>query len=414
VLPPGPTASIADVPGAGVGHATIWRDEPDPPAGRGVARTGVTVIDPGGNTFASPVPAGGAVLNGAGECTGFLTAAEWGLVETPVFLTSTMQVGRVYDAACELLLAENPAIADDVIIPVVAECDDSYLSDVRQMQVRADDVAAALAAARAAGAAAVPRPPAEGAVGSGTGMCCLGFKGGIGTSSRLVPSGHTVGVVLMSNFGGRERLTIDGVPAGRLLPAVDPASESTSRPAAGSCIVVVVTDAPVDHAGCVRLARRAGAGLARTGSTAHHGSGEIFLALATGLRSPRGSAPPAGVMPLSGRDLDPLFEAVVEATEEAVLNSLLAAPTVTGRAGHVVPGLPAPEVRELLIAAGRITSTSGSSPSRSSPSRSSPSGSSPSGSSPSGSSPSGSSPSGSSTSGSSTSSRSTSDTSSGE
>ena len=357
MLPPGPTASIADVPGVGVGHATIWRDEPDPPAGRGVARTGVTVIDPGGNTFASPVPAGGAVLNGAGECTGFLTAAEWGLAVTPVFLTSTMQVGRVYDAACELLLAENPGIADEVIIPVVAECDDSYLSDVRRMQVSSGDVAAALAAAREASTAAVRRPPAEGAVGSGTGMRCLGFKGGIGTSSRLVPSGHTVGVLLMSNFGGRERLTIDGVPVGRLLPPDEQDSDASSPAPAGSCITVVVTDAPVDHAGCVRLAQRAGQGLARTGSTAHHGSGEIFLALATGLRASRGSGPPPGIAPVSGQDLDQFFEAVVEATEEAVVNSLLAAPTVTGRAGHVSPGLPASDVRELLVAAGRVTRT---------------------------------------------------------
>jgi len=141
----------------GVGHATVWRDEPPPPAGRGVARTGVTVIDIGGNLFRSPVPAGGTVLNGAGECTGFLAAAEWGLVETPIFLTSTMQVGRVYDAACELLMEEEPAIgADDVIIPVVAECDDSFLSDARRMQVAHEDVRVALAAARAGALRSAP------------------------------------------------------------------------------------------------------------------------------------------------------------------------------------------------------------------------------------------------------------------
>ena len=165
LLPSGPAGSITDVPGAGLGHATVWRDEPDPPAGRGVARTGVTVLDPGGNLFRSPVPAGGAVLNGAGECTGFLAAAEWGLAETPVFLTSTMQVGRVYDAACELLMAQEPRIGiDDVIIPIVAECDDSFLSDARRMQVSAADVAAALAAARAAAAprsAAIPYPASQ-------------------------------------------------------------------------------------------------------------------------------------------------------------------------------------------------------------------------------------------------------------
>ena len=219
ILPSGPTGSIVDVPGVGVGHATVWRDEPPPPAGRGVARTGVTVIDIGGNLFRSPVPAGGAVLNGAGECTGFLAADEWGLAETPVFLTSTMQLGRVYDAACELLMEEDPGIGcDDVIIPIVAECDDSFLNDARRMQVTRADVATALADARASVGG---RAPAEGAVGAGTGMSCLGFKGGIGTASRLTPSGHTVGVLLLSNFGARERLTVDGVPVGRLLPPAE-------------------------------------------------------------------------------------------------------------------------------------------------------------------------------------------------
>src|SRR6202161_4986612 len=130
LLPPGPTGSVLDVPGVGLGHATVWRDEPPPPAGRGIARTGVTVIDPGGDVFAAPVPGRGAVLNGAGECTGLLTAPEWGMAETPVFLTSIMQVGRVYDAACELLIEEQPAIGVDyVIIPVVAECEDSFLCE---------------------------------------------------------------------------------------------------------------------------------------------------------------------------------------------------------------------------------------------------------------------------------------------
>jgi len=362
VLPSGPAASITDVPGTGVGHATVWRDEPGPPAGRGIARTGVTVLDPGGNLFRSPVPAGGAVLNGAGECTGFLAASEWGLAETPVFLTSTMQVGRVYDAACELLMAEEPGIGtDDVIIPIVAECDDSFLSDARRMQVTAADVAAALAAARASGGGAPGRgasgggasggrAPAEGAVGAGTGMSCLGFKGGIGTASRVLPSGHTVGVLVLANFGDRERLTIDGVPAGRLLPP--PPATGRPAPPAGSCIVVVLTDAPLDSAACVRLARRAGLGLARTGSTGHHASGEIFLALATGLRAPRGQAA-AGVVPVPPNGLDPYFAAVVEATEEAVLNCLLAAPTVTGRDGNTSYGLPADQVSELLRAAGR-------------------------------------------------------------
>jgi D-aminopeptidase len=358
LLPSGPTGSVLDVPGAGLGHATVWRDEPPPPAGRGIARTGVTVLDPGGDLFTAPVPAGGAVLNGAGECTGLLAISEWGLAETPVFLTSTMQVGRVYDAACELLMQEQPAIGvDDVIIPVVAECDDSFLSEPRRMQVSRDDVRAALTAARASAAgalvdralvdrASVDRASvdgAEGAVGAGTGMTCLGYKGGIGTASRVLPDGHTVGVVTLTNFGDRERLTVAGTPAGRLLPAPPP---GTGRPKpAGSCIVVALTDGPLDAAGCERLARRAGLGLARTGSTAHHGSGEIFLALATGLRAPRGLSLGA---PVTGRDLDGYFAAVVEATEEAVLNSLLQAETVRGRDGHTSHRLPVDELRKVL------------------------------------------------------------------
>jgi D-aminopeptidase len=187
-------------------------------------------------------------------------------------------------------------------------------------------------------------------------MSCLGFKGGIGTSSRIVPSGHTVGALVMSNFGKQQRLTVDGVPVGRLLP---PADETTgrhlaTRPPAGSCITVIITDAPLDSAACCRLARRAGLGLARTGSTAHHGSGEIFLALATGLRAPRGEPIAADRPQIFGSALDAFFDAVVEATEEAVLNSMLAAPTVTGRDGNTSPGLPAEQVRELLAEAGRI------------------------------------------------------------
>ena len=363
LLPSGPTGSVLDVPGVGLGHATVWRDEPPPPAGRGIARTGVTVLDPGGDVFAAPVPAGGAVLNGAGECTGLLTAQEWGLAETPVFLTSTMQVGRVYDAACELLIEEQPAIAGDVIIPIVAECDDSFLNDTRRMQVERGDVRDALAAARASagGVAAV-----EGAVGAGTGMSCLGYKGGIGTASRVLPDGSVVGVLTLTNFGEAGRLTVAGVPAGQLLPERDadgpvggqaeapvggqagapaPGRPGVPRPA-GSCIVVAITDGPLDGAACQRAARRAGLGLARCGSTAHHGSGEIFLALATGLRAPRGAAPPRA--PVTGRALDDYFAAVAEATEEAVINSLLQSVTVTGRDGNTSRQIPVEELRSLV------------------------------------------------------------------
>ena len=339
-LPTGPTNSILDVPGVGVGHATIAYDEPEPPAGRGIARTGVTVIDPGGDCWASPVPAGVAVLNGAGELTARSQVDEWGVCETPVFLTSTMQVGRVYDAACRLLMAEQPRIGvDDVIIPAVGECDDSWLSDPRVMHVQDEHVAAALAAARAS--AGSPTRPDEGGVGAGTGMVCFDWKGGIGTASRVVPDGFTVGVLLLTNFGNWDRLTIAGVQVGREL-----GQPATPRPPAGSCLGVVITDAPLDHHGCERLARRVGLGLARTGSTAHHASGEIFLAMATGLRMPRGEA--SDLAPLQGRALDPLFEAVVDATEGAVLSSLMAGRAVTGVAGRTVPALPVDRVREIL------------------------------------------------------------------
>jgi D-aminopeptidase len=253
-------------------------------------------------------------------------------------------------------MGEQPAIgAEDVIIPIVAECDDSFLSENRRMQVQPGDVRDALAAARASAGAAVLPGTAEGAVGAGTGMSCLGYKGGIGSASRMVPGGATVGVVTMTNFGDRERLTVAGVPAGRLLPdpaagpadGAEPGAAARARPGpAGSCIVMVLTDGPLDAAACQRLARRAGLGLARVGSTAHHASGEIFLALATGLRAPRGTAPSRP--PVTGSALDDYFAAVVEATEEAVLNSLLQAKTVTGRDGHTSYGLPADPLRALL------------------------------------------------------------------
>jgi D-aminopeptidase len=347
LLPTGPTNSLADVEGVGVGHTTLVRDEPAPPAGRGVARTGVTVICVAEDAYRRPVPAGGAVLNGAGECTGFLSAAEWGLIETPVLLTSTMQVGRVYDAACELLLERCPEISDDVVIPVVAECDDSFLNFAGRMQVQRDDVVAAWGTAYAR--AALPTAPEEGSVGAGTGMACLGFKGGIGNASRVTPGGHTVGVLVLANFGERGRLTIDGVPVGRLLPP-DPYPEEPQP--AGSCIGIVVTDAPVDSAGCTRLARRVGLGLARTGSTAHHGSGEIFLCAATGLRPTERGGPLDG-QTLAGRALDDLFAGVVEAAEEAVLNALATSPTMHGHNGHARQGLPVDEVSTLLSNATR-------------------------------------------------------------
>ena len=280
------------------------------------------------------------MLNGAGECTGFITAAEWGVLETPILLTSTMQLGRVYDAACGLMVEAHPEVGEDVVIPVVGECDDSFLSNAARMQVSRADVAAAWRIAHERAEAGTPCE--EGSVGSGTGMTCLGFKGGIGSSSRVTEGGHTVGVLLMTNFGQRERLTIDGIPVGRLLPP-DPYQ---GRKPAGSCIGIVVTDAPLDGAGCARLARRVGLGLARAGSTANNGSGEIFMCAATGLRATRRGG--LSGTSLGGEAFDELFGAVVDAAEEAVLNSLSASPTMRGRAGHAAEGLPLDEVGRLI------------------------------------------------------------------
>ncbi len=327
------------MPGITVGHVTVWRDEPDPPAGRGIARTGVTAIvlgDPG-DLFGRPVPAGGAVLNGAGEMTGFLAAAEWGLVETPVYLTSTMAVGRIFDGAVAAAVGADPRVGvEDVVIPVVAECDDSGLSDPRAVQVESNDAGRALAEAKGG-------PVPEGAIGAGTGMSAFGWKAGIGTASRLVPSvGATAGVLALANLGGPREIRFDGVPIGRLLPA-----PVEHRRRAGSCIVVLATDAPLGPEQLKRLARRAALGLGRVGSVAHHGSGEIFLALSTGARRPRDAARAAT---LPDRALDELFPAVVDATEEAVLNALWAAPDVVGRDGRLVRGIPHDAVLELLRA----------------------------------------------------------------
>jgi D-aminopeptidase len=339
---PGPANAITDVFGVAVGHVTIWRDEPEPPAGRGTARTGVTVVVPASpeSLYAAPVPAGAAVLNGAGELTGSLTVSEWGLIETPVYLTSTQAVGRILDGAITAAVAADPAIGvDAVVTPVVAECDDSWLSEARVVQVEAEDAVRALSVA-AGGAVA------EGAVGAGAGMMTKGFKAGIGTSSRIVPAVDAcLGALVLANFDAPPPLVVDGVPVGRLL------RRASGRRSAGSCIVLVAVDAALSAHQLGRVARRAGLGLARTGSIAHNGSGEIFLAFAPPARRPRAEPPTATV---SNSSLDELFEATVDATEEAVLNALWAAPEVTGREGRVAPALPHDEVLALLEEHGRI------------------------------------------------------------
>jgi D-aminopeptidase len=311
-LDPGPRNSIADV-GVTVGHVTV-------------ERTGVTAVVPP----SLPVPAGTAVLNGAGELTGSLEIREWGILETPVYLTSTHAVGRVYDGAVSVAMANDPRVGvDDVVIPVVGECDDSWLSDARVAHVQPGDVAQAVTDATA--------DFEQGAVGAGAGMSCFDWKGGIGSSSRRAGD-HTVGVLLLTNFGTSGQLRVDGVPIGRLL---DERPDEMPDPG-GSCIAVVATDAPLTPPQLERLARRAGLGLARAGSVAHHGSGEIFVAFAT-----------ATGRSFPDRELDPLFQAAVDATDEAVLCSLWAAVDTTGREGRLVRALPREKVLELYRGRGR-------------------------------------------------------------
>jgi len=332
-LEAGPRNAISDVRGVSVGQVSVRRDEPDPPVGRGVARTGVTAIVPGSlDTLVSrPIAAGTAVLNGAGELTGSIQIAEWGCIETPVYLTSTMAVGRVYDGAVAAAVAADPSVGtENFVIPVVGECDDGWLNDARTVQVDAADVQRALDAAGG--------EVAEGAVGAGTGMICFGWKGGIGTASRRVGDAH-VGVLALTNFGTHDQLRVDGVPVGRQL---EPPPAGPEAPG-GSCIVVVATDAALGTHQLTRLARRAGLGLGRTGSIGHHGSGEIFVAFSTA----DGDA-------VHDRDLNRFFGAVVDATEESVLNSLWAAEDVEGREGRVIRALPHEPVFELLQAAGRV------------------------------------------------------------
>jgi D-aminopeptidase len=346
-MPPGPTNSIVDVANVSVGHATVWFDEEPPPAGRGVARTGVTAIVPftPGELFDARVLSGAAVLNGAGELTGYLQAQEWGSLDTPVLLTRTMGVGRVYDGVVDVMLAANPSVGVvDVVIPTVGECDDSWLSDGRSVQVEAADVAQAIASARGPEAG----PVVEGAVGAGTGMVCLGFKGGIGSASRVVPpTGYHLGALVLANFGDGASLTVDGVPVGR--DFVAEGWKSAREEPEGSCIVVLATDAPLSSRQLQRLAARAGLGLARTGSVAHHGSGEIFLAFSTGATVSR--TPDTKMFHrnlLRDESLNPFFAAAVEATEEAVINCLVAADTVTGHDGHIATGIPLDRLTEIM------------------------------------------------------------------
>lgn len=348
-LEPGPLDAITDVAGVRVGHRTVDRgDDGDPHA----VRTGVTAIFPhDGDPWARPVYAGTHILNGYGELIGVNQIAEWGLLVSPVVLTSSLSIGLAYDATVRWIAACDPVRGRDVM-PVVSECDDSWLSDVLSFALTNEDVAAALDDARMG-------EVGEGCVGAGRGMQCFDFKGGIGTASRLLPAeigGHTVGVLVLTNYGEREELRIDGVPVGEPISDLMPVEHTE-----GSCVVVVATDAPLLPHQLRRVAQRAGLGLARTGSFASNTSGEQFLAFSTANRIDVDGGDAVGDVraALDGhrggeRLLSWIFAATVEATEEAVVNAMLAAETIVGRDGNTLHALPAERVLPLLRDAGRL------------------------------------------------------------
>ncbi len=344
VLPSGPNDAITDVSGVRVGHATILRGEGPLIVGEGPVRTGVTVVYPReGLTRDDPVFAGCHRFNGNGEMTGLEWIREAGALTTPVAITNTHSVGVVRDG---LIAAELEAGDEYFSLPVVAETYDGALNDINGMHVTAEHVRKALADAK-------DGPVVEGSVGGGTGMICHEFKGGIGTASRRVPDeqgGWTVGALVQANYGSRAALRVDGAPVGRVLtrervPSPFDQEGNVQRPGTGSIIVVLATDAPLLPIQCDRLAVRAGVGLSRIGGGLDDGSGDIFLAFATGNRGlPRAvldqevpQTVPVQMLP--NERMTSLFAAAAEATEAAILNALLAAGTVTGRDGVTAHGL---------------------------------------------------------------------------
>ncbi|MCW2946325.1 MAG: family peptidase [Actinoallomurus sp.] len=342
---PGPYNAITDVAGVRVGHATIVKGDGPLRIGEGPVRTGVTAVLPhSGSIFDEPLYAGYHWLNGNGELTGTAWIREGGMLATPIGLTNTHSVGVVRDALIEIEVRGRGRGAWG--LPVVGETWDGVLNDIDGQHVTAAHVREAYDAASGDPALegnavtdgkVMGRPVAEGSVGGGTGMICHGFKGGIGTASRVVDGGWTVGVLLQANHGRRERLTVAGVPV-----VIDdvPRPVPPEFEGAGSVIVIVATDAPLLPHQCRRLAQRAGLGIARTGGAGENSSGDGFLAFSTANRGrlpsgALGTNPPRVVQVdvLADAYLDPLFYGAIEATEEAIVNALLAAETMTGRDG---------------------------------------------------------------------------------
>ena len=361
---PGPLNAITDVPGVRVGHTTLVEGSGPLIVGRGPIRTGVTVVVPrAADRWHEPVYAGCHRLNGNGEMTGLEWVRESGTLTTPVAITNTHSVGVVRDALVAASV-EDPAVpASSWSLPVVGETYDGVLNDINGFHVRPEHLRAALDGATGG-------PVAEGNVGGGTGMVCHEFKGGIGTASRVVPEdrgGHTVGVLVQANYGKRAWLRVDGVPVGAEIgvdevpsPHRDDDAHTPGMPPAGSgsIIVVVATDAPLLPHQCERVAQRAGLGIARAGGTGGHTSGDLFIAFATGNdlpieREDRQSTLSVDVRSVGPGVIDALFDAVIEATEEAIVNALLAAETMVGRDGVTANALPHDRLLEVMARYGR-------------------------------------------------------------
>jgi D-aminopeptidase len=352
---PGPLDAITDVKSVEIGDTTLISGEGPLRVGVGPVRTGVTLIFPRGKANSDPVYAGWFSQNGNGEMTGTTWVEESGFLETPIAITNTHSVGVVRDAMIAYWV-NHGTLKQDWSLPVVAETWDGYLNDINGFHVKPEDVFSAMDNADGG-------PVPEGAVGGGTGMVCYGFKGGDGTASRVLSKedgGYTVGVLVQCNCGRRPQLTIAGVPVGKEIPQNVPYSMfrdgkgGETEGDVGSIIIVVATDAPLLADQLKRLARRATMGLARTGSTSGNGSGDIFIAFSTANPHAWDESPsPHTIQTVSNERINPLFAATVEATEEAIVNALVAGKTMTGIDGHTVIGLPHDELQKALKKYGR-------------------------------------------------------------
>jgi D-aminopeptidase len=344
--PPGPKNAITDVPGVRVGHSTLIEGSGRRKPGNGPVRTGVTVIVPNDDIYTKKLVSGGFILSGAGEISGLTQVMEWGFIETPLALTNTLSVGRVSDSVVKWMAQHYAQIREfqEVIIPVVGECDDSFLNDAIGLHIKPQHVFSALDGA-------LPDSVEEGAVGAGTGMVCCDLKAGIGTSSRVITMGsqnYTLGVLVLSNFGVMEHLRVDGHPVGRVIATVQGAYARRTA-SYGSIIAVLATDMPLTSMQINRICRRAALGIGRVGSYGAHSSGEIIVGFSTANVVLRQAAQPqVQFTMILDTFLDPAYKAVIEVTEEAILNSLTAAVDMEGANGNRVPSLNLPLLKGLF------------------------------------------------------------------